>query len=291
MKAYWRSGGLLIILCALIALFIYFLYLEFNTRKSEALLSVSYLDVGQGDATFVESPTGTQMLIDGGRDATVLAELAAAMGYFDRTIDVVVATHPDADHIGGLIDVLERYKVKRIVMTNNVNDTPAYEAFMRATERENADIVFAYRGQVFDLGGGEKGSTTLSILFPDRDVEHLESNTSSIIGRLSYGDADFLFTGDSPEAIETYLVGTDQAALQSEVLKAGHHGSRTSSHPSFVEAVRPRYAIISAGKDNDYGHPHKEVLDTFAKYSVQTKNTADEGSIFLESDGALIWIR
>ncbi len=208
------------------------------------------------------------------------------------TVDgVVIATHPDSDHIGGLIDVIARYEVKTIIMTNNVNDTPAYDAFMQAAREEGVPIVYAMRGQIFDLGTGAMGSTTLTILFPDRDVTHLESNTASIVAQLSYGAADVLLTADSPDEIETYLVDSDGAALTSEVLKVGHHGSRTSTDPQFLAMVQPAFGIISAGKDNDYGHPHKEVMDTLRQYGVETKNTADVGSIFMESDGASIWFR
>jgi competence protein ComEC len=231
------------------------------------------------------------VLIDGGRDATILRRLPEVMSFFDRSIDVVIATHPDSDHINGLIDVLERYDVTTIVMTNNVNDTPAYEAFIRAVEGEGATIVLASRGQILDLGRGEAGSTTLTILFPDRDVKNLESNTSSIIAKLSYGDADFMLTGDAPRAIETYLVDLDGTALRSEILKVGHHGSRTSTDPQFLEMVQPKFGIISSGKDNDYGHPHKEVLDTLRTYGVETKNTADVGSIMLSSNGKEIWFK
>jgi len=255
----------------------------------DELLQVSYLNVGQGDASFIESSNGTQVLIDGGRDASVLQELPKVMGNFDRTIDLVVATHPDLDHIGGLVHVLERYEVKAILMTDNVNDTPAYTAFLEAVKQEGAPVLMARRGQIYDLGSGQSGSTTLTILFPDRPVRDLESNTSSIILRLSYGQADFLFTGDSPQSIEMYLVSLPDSVLQSEVLKAGHHGSRTSTAAAFAAAVRPAYAIISAGKDNDYGHPHKEVIDILRELNVETKNTADQGSIFLESNGSQIW--
>ncbi len=259
--------------------------------KPDGLLHISYLDVGQGDGTFIESPTGMQVLIDGGRDTKVLTQLPKVMGYFDRTIDVVVATHPDADHIGGLIHVLERYDVRAILMTDNVNDTPVYDAFIRAVKAEGATMLDARRGQVYDMGRGSAGSTTLAVLFPDRDMRDVESNTSSIILRLSYGDADFLFMGDSPQAIETYLVSLPDSVLQTEVLKVGHHGSRTSSAEAFIAAVSPAYAIISAGKDNDYGHPHKEVMDTLRAHNVATKNTADVGSIFSETDGKQIWFK
>jgi competence protein ComEC len=231
-----------------------------------------------------------RVLIDGGRgDNAVLRALPLVMGPFDRKIDVVMATHPDSDHIGGLIEVLRRYEVASIIITDNESDTPVYEAFMEAVMHEGAELRYAQRGQVFDLGLGAGGSTTLTILFPDRSVRDLESNTSSIVAKLSYGNADVLLTGDAPSSIETYLVDIDGTALQSEVLKVGHHGSRTSTDAAFVEMVQPQLGIISAGKDNDYGHPHKEVMDTLRSHMVETKNTADVGSILMRSNGKEIW--
>lgn len=261
-------------------------------HESSGLLEVSFLDVGQGDATYIETSSGVQVLIDGGRgDRAVLRELPKVMGFFDRSLDMVVATHPDSDHIGGLIDVLKRYDVDTILMTNNEGDSPAYDAFMDAVRREGAEVREVKRGEVYGLGVGEQGSTTLTVLFPDRDVRKLENNTSSIITRLSYGDVDVLLTGDSPSAIERYLVEIDGTALRSEILKVGHHGSRTSTDSQFLEMVKPRYGIISAGKDNDYGHPHKEVMETLSLYNVETLNTADVGRITIESDGKEFWFR
>ena len=291
MKKVWAPLAFFLVLVALAVLVVYFGLGYIREHRSPDLLTVAYLDVGQGDAFLIESPDEKQVLIDGGRGAKVLRELPRVMGYFDRTIDVVIATHPDSDHIGGLIDVLKRYEVQTIVMTNTVNDTPAYAAFLHAVENEGATLVEAKRGQVFDLGRGPSGSTTLSILFPDRDVRNLESNMSSIITKLSYGDADFMFTADSPKNIETYLVQLDGTSLESEVLKVGHHGSRTSTDSEFLEMVQPLYGIISSGKDNDYGHPHKEVLDILREHNVLIKNTADVGSIIMESDGKTIWFK
>lgn len=285
----------MLILIAVIVLVVSFFWLtlkEITFRpQSSGLLEVSFLDVGQGDAILIESPIGYQVLIDGGRNnRAVLRELPKAMGFFDRSIDMVVATHPDSDHIGGLIDVLKRYEVATVLMTNNEGGTPAYDAFIEAVKKEGATILDAKRGQVYDLGVGETGSTTLTILFPDRDVRTLENNTSSIVARLSYGEADMVFTGDSPSAIERYLVALDGTALRSEVLKLGHHGSRTSTDAQFLEMVQPKYGIISAGKDNEYGHPHREVMDLLAQYNVETRNTADVGTITLISNGKELWL-
>lgn len=250
-------------------------------------LLVTFFDIGQGDAIFIESPTGVQMLIDGGPDAGVLRRLSHVLGFFDRSIDIVLATHADKDHIGGLADVLERYEVAEIVMTENKGESAAAEAFFERAAAEHARITYARRGMQYDLGGG----AVLTVLFPDRDPSLLESNTSSIVTRLVYGDSEFLFTGDSPKSIEEYLVTLDGAGLQSDVLKVGHHGSDTSTSDLFLAAVRPVHAVISAGKDNPYGHPHASVIEALRRANTETKNTAEAGSITFVTDGLELWER
>ncbi len=262
-----------------------------TSSRESGLLKATFLDVGQGDAIFIESPDGTQVLIDGGKGGDVLRVLQKEMGYFDRDINMILATHQDADHIGGLVHVLERYHVDTIVMTENVNDTPVHEAFMRAARSEGARILYARRGQTYDLGSGAHGSTTLAILFPDHDPTKLESNTASIVARLVYGESEYVLTGDSPSHIETYLVGIDSSRLKSDVLKVGHHGSRTSTAGAFVATVDPDVAVISAGKDNSYGHPHKEVLEILESHGALIKNTADLGNIRSFSNGETIWFK
>jgi competence protein ComEC len=274
-------------LVSIVVLAIVALVLSAQPQVEDNVLQVSYLDVGQGDATFIESPSGTQVLIDGGKNSLVLRGLSKAMGFFDRDIDMIMITHPDLDHIGGLIDVLRKYEVSTIVMTENEHATPAVAVLKEAIEKENADIIFARAGQKFDLGDG----TILEILFPDRDPTHLESNTSSIVAELSYGDSEFLFTGDSPKSIEEYLVSVSGTQLDSDVLKVGHHGSKTSTADTFVSAVTPSFTVVSAGKDNSYGHPHQEVTSLLNARGIPLKNTADGGSVHLISDGEKIWFR
>lgn len=245
------------------------------------LLTVAFLDVGQGDAIYIRTPNGNDMLVDGGKDAKVLRELGAVMPFGDRSIDAVVATHPDADHVGGFPDVFARYEVKAYIEPGSDSETSFYEEVKRRVKDEGLEPVLARRGMRIDLGDG----VVFDIFFPDRDVSFLETNTSSIVGKLSYGEIDFLLTGDSPRSIEDHLVRLDEEGLRSEVLKAGHHGSRTSSGESFVEAVAPIYAVISSGKDNNYGHPHEEVTDTFKKFGVDILNTAEEGRVVFKTDG------
>ncbi len=247
-------------------------------------LAVHFLDVGQGDAIFIESPTGVQVLIDGGRDAAVLTGLAQEMSFFDHTIDMVIATHPDSDHVAGLVDVLARYQIATILRTENEGDSPASAAFDGAVPKEQASVIYARSGQVYDLGGG----VTLEVLFPETNPKDLESNTSSIVAQLRYGETEVMLTGDSPKSIEEYLVLTHGQHLQSDILKVGHHGSRTSTSELFLAAVVPQFAIISAEKNSRYGHPHVEVTDALFNAGVTTYSTAELGTITFLSDG-VIW--
>lgn len=248
-------------------------------------LQVHFLDVGQGDAIFIETPSGKQVLIDGGRDGRVLGELSHVMGFFDREIDMVVGTHPDLDHIGGLIDVLKRYKVASILTTENKGESSAADLYNKLKASEGAEVVNARRGQTFSVGDG----ALLEVLFPDSDPSEMESNTSSIVLKLRYGSSTFLFTGDSPKNIEEYLVLTEGEHLKSDVLKVGHHGSRTSTSELFLEEVAPTYAVVSAGRDNSYGHPHVEVTDLLFNKRVEMLVTAKEGTVTFSSDGNRLW--
>lgn len=245
------------------------------------MLRVVFFDVGQGDSIYIESPTGKQVLIDGGPDGTVLRRLGSEMGYWDRSLDMVVATHEDKDHVGGLPDVFKRYSVGTFVRTENEGESLEANIIDELSQKEGSEVVYARRGMSFDLGA----STTLAILFPDRDPSMLESNTSSIVAQLTYGETEFMLTGDAPDEIEDHLAMLDSSALESDVLKLGHHGSRTSSSESFLRTVKPEYAIVSSGKDNRYGHPHKEVVERLVELHIPMLNTAEEGTVAFESDG------
>lgn len=258
-----------------------------SAEAQSDVLTVAFLDVGQGDAIFIETPSGAQMLIDGGAGRAVLRELGKAMPFYDRSIDIVLATHPDQDHIGGLPDVIGRYDVSYFVEPGVANDTAVYHSLMRELEEEGAPRVYARRGMQVQLGGG----AVFDVLFPDRDVSGLDPNEASIIGRLTYGDTSFLFTGDASKSIEEYLVLLDQEALDTDVLKVGHHGSKTSTARAFVGAVSPEYAVISAGRDNRYGHPHQDVLDTLAEFDVEVFTTAEDGTVIFVSDGENLKIK
>lgn len=251
------------------------------SSEQKGRLTVAFLDVGQGDAIFIEAPNGNQMLIDGGKGKGVLAQLSKVMPLYDKSIDVVLATHPDADHIGGLPAVFEYFDVRTFIEPGVSSDTAVYEALEKSVIEENAKKILARRGMKIDLGEG----TSFLVLFPDRDVTDFETNTASIAGILTYGESSFLLTGDSPKEIENYLVFLDAEGLDVDVLKVGHHGSRTSTSKAFAAAISPEYAVISAGKNNSYGHPHAEVLQILSENDVQVVRTDEMGTIIFTSDG------
>ena len=254
------------------------------SRRTE--LTVTFLDVGQGDAILIETFDGIEVLVDGGATNQVLAELAATLGSFDRTIDMVVATHPDADHIGGLVGVFERYDVASVLLTENESDTSVNDAFRERVVSEGAEVFIARQGQHIALGA----STTLSILYPDANPTDMESNASSIVAKLSFGETDVLLTGDAPASVEALLVARYGDALESEILKFGHHGSRTSTSESFLAAVDAVHGIVSAGAENKYGHPHAEVIDRALEYGLSVWETSD-GRVTFVSDGTTVRVR
>lgn len=249
-------------------------------RRGE--LTVAFLDVGQGDAIYIEAPNGNQILIDGGPSgSSVLRALGRVVPFYDHSIDLVLATHPDQDHVGGLPAVLERMKVGGVITTENISDTAVYKEFEKMIFEKHSRHILARTGEKIILDDG----VVLEILFPTQSARGWESNRGSIVARLSYGAESFLFTGDSPLEIEKYLVGKDGGAMHSTVLKLGHHGSKTSSAREFLSAVDPDYAVISAGLNNKFGHPHKEVLDLLAQLKIPSISTIDHGTIVFKTDG------
>lgn len=248
-------------------------------------LEVSFLNVGQGDSIFIQGPTGVQVLIDGGLDTSVLRELGQKMPFWDRSIDAIVGTHPDADHIGGLTDVVKRYNVAYVLEPGVQNTTRAWTKFVETTNVEiksGARHVVARSGMRLILGGGAYAD----VLYPTGDVSRIkDTNAGSIVLHVVYGKTSFMLTGDLPIAEEQELFLKWGYGLRSDVLKAGHHGSRTSSSADFVQSVGPTYAVFSRGCDNKYGHPHKEVVDLFVTLKIRTLDTCTDGTVTFQSDG------
>jgi len=247
-------------------------------------LRITFLNIGQGDATLIQSPTGQTVLIDGGPDRSVLRELGAVLPWWQRSIDVVVATHPDADHISGLVDVLEKYKVSTIVEPGIGKNTPQAESLLVAVSRKKPQEIIARRGQIIDIGRG----AYLEVLHPDRDVSTAETNDGCVVTRLVYGKTSVMLSCDAPRGVEKYLISLDGTELGSAVLKAGHHGSKTSSDPLFIGFVNPQYGVFSRGCHNHYGHPNKETVNTLQRFDIETHDTCLEGRVMFESDGTQI---
>jgi len=245
------------------------------------ILTVAFLDVGQGDAIFIDAPNGNQILLDGGPDRKVLTALGRVMPFYDRSIDLLVASHPDADHIGGLVDVLERFRVGAILEPELEPETQVYQRLAALVSQKGVELINPLRGTRVDLGSG----IFLEILSPDRSPLGWDPNDASLVARLVDGPTSFLLTGDAPAKIERYLASLDGNRLHSDVLKASHHGSRTSTAEEFLGAVRPKYVVISVGANNRYGHPHSEVLDRLAQFDTEILQTSESGDIIFESDG------
>jgi len=254
-------------------------------KKPDGLAKVHMLNVGQGDSFLIEAKNGKQLLIDGGKDASVLSELARVMPKGDRSIDVVIATHPDADHIGGLPLVFARYEVGMFLTANVLADTEQFKTLNDELLKRNIPSYYARQGMTLRLDSDESIPSTFSILFPDRPTTHWETNSASVVGRLDMGDASMIVTGDAPSSVENFLLEARPNAVDVDILKLGHHGSKTSTSTAFLKASTPSLALVSAGVANRYGHPAKEVLARLKEFNIPFVSTQDKGTVTFTTDG------
>jgi len=250
-------------------------------ENRQGKLTIAFLNIGQGDSIYIESPTGTQIVVDGGPDASVIRELPKVMPFYDRTIDSLILTNPDQDHFAGFVDILDRYKVSSVFESGTKKESASYLTLENQIKKENAVHELLRRGEVLDIGGG----AYIQVFFPDRDVYGLDSNPGSLVMQLVYGKTKVMLVGDSVTPVEDFVVQLDGVRLQSQILKLGHHGSRTSTGDALLKAVKPGVVIVSAGCNNRYGHPHKETLARLASSSIPYLWTCKEGTITFKSDG------
>jgi len=265
-----------LILLDVLALFAFLYYKENN------FFQVVFFDVGQGDAIFIETPQKHQILIDGGPDSKILEKLSKEIPFWDRKIDLIILTHPERDHLNGLLQVLKKYEVENILWTGIKRETNEWKEWENAILKEKARIIIAQAGQQLIAG-----MANFKILFPLEnlnDKEFKNTNDTSIVIQLVYQKMSFLLMGDSSQIVEKELISQNEN-LNSDVLKVGHHGSKTSSSNDFIERVSPALAVISVGKDNSYGHPHQEVLEILKKYGIKVLRTDLKGDIKIVSDG------
>ncbi|EJT5913773.1 ComEC/Rec2 family competence protein [Clostridium perfringens] len=248
----------------------------------DSKLMISYMDVGQGDAAYIKV-NGNDILIDAGprSNSKELLEQLKAKNIDD--FELVIATHPHEDHIGGMVDVFKEYEVKAFYSPKITHTTKTYENLVKAVKNEGLKTKELKGGMVIDLGEGAKFE-----VFTPQKSEYEELNDYSPIMKLSFGDTSYLFTGDAEKLAEEEALAKYKTSLDSDVIKFGHHGSSSSSSNAFIEAVSPKYGIISCAKDNKYGHPHRETLDIIKKYNIKTFRTDTDGEIILTSDGKSI---
>lgn len=283
MKEFVKKYRKLTVILIVLVLNLFVWYQVYSEDRGE-YLKVAFLDVGQGDATFIESPDGNQILIDGGPNKKILQELGNILPFYDRNIDLIIATHPDQDHIGGLVDVVKNYEVGAILISGNECSTAVCEEFEKNIKEKGVKEIVAQKGMVINMGSG----AFAQILYPDKDVSKVDSNESSIVTKIVYKDYSFLVTGDAPKNIEQHLVSIYGNDLKSNVLKIGHHGSKTSTSENFLGYVAPEKAIISVGAKNRYGHPTQEVLDMFSNLEIPIERTDQKGNIIFKTDGEII---
>ncbi|MBA7587383.1 ComE operon protein 3 [subsurface metagenome] len=241
---------------------------------AEGELAVHFIDVGQGDAILIDFGE-TEVLIDGGgKSPGVVAYLN---NYVDGPLEVMVATHPHADHIGGLIRVLDAFEVDEIWLNGDTSTSETYSQFMSAVNSEGAQVYEARRGDTIQVG-----DLAFNVLHPVNLSG--TTNNNSIVLSLSYGQVDFLFTGDAEQEAEASML-MERVVPDVEVLKVGHHGSKTASSPDFLAVTSPEIAICMAGEGNTYGHPHEETIEALLAAGAEIYGTDIHGIIVVTTNG------
>jgi len=248
-------------------------------------LGVHYIDVGQGDSTLVQLPSGQTILIDGGTTSAgyTVVDYLNSLGI--PGIDHLISTHPHEGHIGGLITVLKEISVDKVYMPRATHTTRTFENFLLAIQEKGLRITEGKAGVALDIGN-EATATFVGAVGASYD----DLNNYSAVLRLTYGETSFLFTGDAEVLSEREMMAGN-LPLEADVLKVGHHGSRTSTSEAFLKEVEPSVAVISVGKDNTYGHPHSEVLARLARHGVATFRTDIHGTVVVISDGQTLQVR
>ncbi len=259
-----------------------------NTEITSAELEVHFIDVGQAECILIKAPEKTLLIDSGdiGFGKTVENYLRKSNVHY---IDVFIATHPHSDHIGCASDIVKKFPIGEVIISEipkeHLPTTSLFEDFLKTLKSRNRKVSYAKVGRVFELGGG----CVLEILSPEGDKGD-NLNNYSVVSKLTYGETSFLFTGDAEEIIEQELLASGKD-ISATVFNAAHHGSSTSNSEDFLKAVGAKYAVISCGRNNDYGHPHKEVTSRFKKLGIKYYRTDYDGDIVLGSDGKSITVK
>ena len=258
-------------------------YLVFYAERHQNLW-VTFFDVGQGDSAFIETPAGTQILIDGGPDNKILSKLGRELPFWDKSIDVLLLTHTHADHLDGLLGVLKRYDVGLVIESGANDSLSEYQDWQNLLAQKKIPMVIAQAGEKINLAN----DVELDILSPLSDFAGKSvknAHDAVVVSKLVYGKYSVLFTGDAETKVENQMLAQEKNMLPSKILKVGHHGSKTSSSPDFLRAVGAKEAIISAGRKNRYNLPSQEIVDRLSAIGLNLWRTDLAGDIKMESDG------
>ena len=239
-------------------------------------MQVHFIDVGQGDSILIESPSGKTMLIDGGVKGAGQQIVSYLKELGINKLDIVVATHPDADHIGGLIPVLDNMTIEQFYDSGKVHTSQTFEEMLTRIDEKNIPY------HVPKIGDDIEFDKDVNVKVLNANDQATDNNDASIVLKMTYGNVSFLLTGDAGVALEKEMLQYD---VKATVLKAGHHGSNTSSSEEFIQAVKPEVTILSYGEDNKYGHPHAEIVDRLQAIGSKIYATADLGTITVSTDG------
>jgi competence protein ComEC len=238
---------------------------------------ILFLDVGQGDSTFIVSPSGKHILIDGGTNFSPLEELGKRMSFFDRTIELLVLTHPNFDHLAVFPEIFKRYSVKHVLLTGVVSNLPHYQAVLNHILTKNIPVIFPTSDTAINMGDG----LVFDVMWPAENLvgKHVkELNDTSIVLKMKTGTTSILLPGDIEEWAEQAILQTGRD-IHADILKAPHHGSKSSSSTGFLLAVSSKTAVISAGGNNPFGHPHADVVARYSKMGMDIRRTDKEGTI------------
>lgn len=244
---------------------------------ADGKLTVWYLDVGQGDAILMRLPAGEWILTDGGPDAVILDRLGEIMPFYEKEIELVILTHPHADHINGLLEILNRYKVNNLLLTGVNYNYVAYRQMMEIAKLKNVRLIYPRQGEDLRLG-----KTAIDLIYPENNLigrSFSNINNSSIVYRLIFGNFKAFFSGDLEMEEEMKLLAREKLQLSANLLKAGHHASKTSNTQDFLQRIKPLTVVVSCGINNTFKHPFAGTLENFKKAGAEIFRTDLDGTI------------